>query len=358
VSFWCALTFAGVEVFPAGIIKGLVLRHLRWWFQLPIFSESGLLTVGYGYPNMLMAENYNAPGSPYWALKSFLPLAFPESAPFWTANEEPLPELAPVCEQPHPGMILCRNRETANVVALCGGQQPTFPRHAAEKYSKFAYSTVFAFNVPTEPLNLTCRGHDSMLALSEDGVHWRVRSAVTGRRIEAGMASSVFEPWQDVRITTWLIPHGAWHLRIHHVTTGRLLQSAEGGFAICYSDEAKGSQGAAWKSGPGAAFIPEGEFFSGIRDAGMLREGENILADPNANLLLPGTAIPTLRQELEPGEHWLGAAVLGGRGAGGKELWERGNSWKSTAEEIAGAFGLPWSAERAGAWVAKTFGGA
>ena len=41
-----------------------------------------------------MCEDYNAPGSPYWALKTYLMLALPESHPFWQAEEQPLPSLA------------------------------------------------------------------------------------------------------------------------------------------------------------------------------------------------------------------------------------------------------------------------
>lgn len=67
------------------MVKGIVLRHLRWWQTQPdIWSPSGTLTIGYSYPNMYvsnrichnydvlekvtnevqMAENYNSPGSP------------------------------------------------------------------------------------------------------------------------------------------------------------------------------------------------------------------------------------------------------------------------------------------------------
>lgn len=67
-SFWGALAYADVEL-PApltwGMVKGMVMRHLRWWqSQHNMWSPSGTLTVGYSYPNMYMAENYNSPGSP------------------------------------------------------------------------------------------------------------------------------------------------------------------------------------------------------------------------------------------------------------------------------------------------------
>ena len=93
-AFWAACAFADEEVLPWGRVKGLLLRHLRWWSQMPIADRDGVLTIGYAYPNLLMSESYNAPGSPYWALKIFLVLALDEDHPFWAAVEEP-PEALP-----------------------------------------------------------------------------------------------------------------------------------------------------------------------------------------------------------------------------------------------------------------------
>lgn len=46
-----------------GHIKGLVLRHLRFWGkQKDIFRSDGTLNIGYLYENMNMTENYNGFG--------------------------------------------------------------------------------------------------------------------------------------------------------------------------------------------------------------------------------------------------------------------------------------------------------
>ena len=60
-AFWSALAFADVEAYPWGVVKGIILRNIRWWMKQPIFDERGLLTIGYRYPNLKMAEFYNAP---------------------------------------------------------------------------------------------------------------------------------------------------------------------------------------------------------------------------------------------------------------------------------------------------------
>jgi hypothetical protein len=63
-AFWGACELAGVECLAPGVTKGLLLRHLRWWLARPICDESALLTVGYGYANLLFAENYFSPCAP------------------------------------------------------------------------------------------------------------------------------------------------------------------------------------------------------------------------------------------------------------------------------------------------------
>jgi hypothetical protein len=108
--FWGALAFADVEL-PApltwGVIKGLLLRNFRWWAaQKDIFNSDGTLTIGYTYPNMYLAENYNSPGSPYWCCLAFCPLALPELHPFWTSEEahypsDALPEVQSIEKPKH-----------------------------------------------------------------------------------------------------------------------------------------------------------------------------------------------------------------------------------------------------------------
>jgi hypothetical protein len=52
-----------------GHVKGMVLRHLRWWSkQEDIFKSDGTLNIGYCYENMTMTENYNGFGesNPVW----------------------------------------------------------------------------------------------------------------------------------------------------------------------------------------------------------------------------------------------------------------------------------------------------
>lgn len=91
-----------------------------YWMKQPIFDNGGILTVGYTYPNLFMSETYNAPGSPYWALKAFVFLALPDDHPFWQADEAPFPSLEPVHCIRECDMLICHRSHEA--VALTAGQ--------------------------------------------------------------------------------------------------------------------------------------------------------------------------------------------------------------------------------------------
>lgn len=233
-AFWSALVYAGVEGFPIGVVKGLVLRNLRWWFSQPIFDAGGVLTIGYTYPNLVMAENYNAPGSPYWALKTFLPLALSAEHPFWKEEELPLPDIPAVIVQKPAHLVIVREPASGHVAAFNSGHLYTNEHtHTSAKYEKFVYSTGFGFSVPRSEWGLSQGAFDSMLALSESGDNlYRVRRRNMESRIVDNVLHSVWKPWTNVEVRTWIVAGLPWHIRIHRIETGRPLDAAEGGFAL------------------------------------------------------------------------------------------------------------------------------
>lgn len=88
-------------------MRALLLRNISQWMSRPIFDNGGILTIGYGYPNLIISDRYNAPGSPYWALKVFYALALPPEHPFWTVPEEVFDyEPQKMLSEPH--MIITR----------------------------------------------------------------------------------------------------------------------------------------------------------------------------------------------------------------------------------------------------------
>jgi hypothetical protein len=229
--FWGALAFAGIEALPWGVIKGHYLRHLRWWSGQPITRRDGLLTVGYAYPNPLIAENYNSPNSPYWACKAFLPLALAADHPFWTAEEAaPLGDRTAPVSLASPGLVI--RHEPGQTVALSSGQANPAIRFGAEKYGKFAYSTRYAFSIESDLRAPDRAALDNMLGLIDaDGV-LRVRESCEDARIGSDLLYSRWRPWSDVTVETWLWWDGPWQMRTHRIDTGRLLRTIEGGSAV------------------------------------------------------------------------------------------------------------------------------
>ncbi len=322
-AFWGALGFADVEALPWGVVKGMALRHLRWWSGQPIFAPDGTLSIGYAYPNLNVGEQYNSPGSPYWAMKFFLPLALPESHPFWQVEELPLPDLPPVVHEPHPHMIVCRDRASRHVFALTSGQHEPWIRHAGEKYAKFAYSTAFGFSVPLGRRGLTQLAADSMLALSDDGEFYRVRERTTETEYVRGALRSRWSPLPGVEVETWLIPDPPWHIRVHRLNTDRPLWSAESGFALDRSGDNPIDRAGVEESGEGFALARYPAGSSGLRDLLGRRAGRVVRVDPNTNLLVPRTVLPTLVAQHAPGEHWLACAVL---------AYPRNDNWETAWE--------------------------
>ncbi len=329
-SFFAAMGVAEVtaEGIDWGVMKGFFLRNMRFWLNKPIFTGDGLLSIGYGYPNLIMSEGYNAPGSPYWAMKAFICLALPIEHPFWTADESPYTPPRK-CVQPSARLMIVRDEENAHVQAFSAGNHAPGIELSDAKYEKFAYSTAFAFSVPRSNRSLQQGAFDSTLAVTGDGLFWRTRFGSESFGMEEDRVVSVWKPYPDVTIRTTIRPMGDWHLRTHVIQTPRPLTCAEGGYAIQQEqgkhravtqmtveaprillnvkDEEAPPKG--WDAITVAAFAPWG--ISGLIGFRGYIAGEVLEPAPNTNLLWPRTLIPMLRADVMPGETRLMCAVLG-----------------------------------------------
>lgn len=308
-AFFSALAFIGGEsqALSYGEMKGLLLSNMRRWFSRPIFTRDGVLTIGYHYPNLLMAEGYNAPGSPYWAMKAFICLALPADHPFWT-SEEALPTVPAVSVQPHARMLIARSRDNSHVIAYQAGNHAFEHAHSEAKYEKFAYSTVFGFSVPKAQKKLEAGAYDSMLAVSEDGVTYFPRRGQTiNTKITKSKTVCTWSPMEGVDITTVIIPIDEWHIRVHRIHTDRALKAAEGGFSFARGakDEEIRSQDAH------SAVVSAAWGVSGILSLHGYAQGTLVRTEPNTNLMASRTLLPTLTADLPIGDSTLACAVFG-----------------------------------------------
>ena len=276
-AFYAAFAYAGLcddsdQLSSHGSVKGMLLRHMRWWAKTSkdIFNTDGTLTIGYLYPNMFMCEDYNSPQSPYWALKTLIVAGLSTNDSFWTAEELPHPlanksrlvrdESTGVSVVKPARQILCNHPGGSHHFLLSSGQFVVWPMKAAQaKYSKFAYSSAFGFSVPTGTL-IAQIAPDSTLAMSQDeGETWAVRwaslgdtriteisirdNSVKGSKVPALV--SRWRPWKSrgVEVETTLIAPSDyrpdWHIRVHRIRggsqdmpPGAKFHTVEGGFAI------------------------------------------------------------------------------------------------------------------------------
>ncbi|KAF5507247.1 hypothetical protein CGCA056_v013807 [Colletotrichum aenigma] len=378
-AFWAAAATAGVSL-PApvdnvGAVKGLLLRHLRWWAKQPdMFNTEGTLNIGFAYPNMYLSEDYNSPQSVYWCLKSFIVLGLDKDHPFWTSEEVPHPLDGAQWKNNRmsnheglncieviwpPRQILCSTPE--HHLFLSSGQMTTKTFKAREaKYGKFAYSSVFAFSVPTGNMLTQLAPDNTLCASNDDGDSWKVRWEPTDVRLEAtsivnrdGVSFEVqslvstWKPWKhlDMWIETALVPvmehFPGWHVRIHKINVGTMadtpswidsIRLVDGGFAIA-SHTTKGNflpevalqglEGEGFTQQADNALVLSTAGASGIVDlpmkfdsvggivgqggaSGVKSEVFLLKADPNTNLIAQRTFIPAVKHHISLRQHFSG----------------------------------------------------
>lgn len=356
-AFWAAAAVAEVDLpkpmDSPGAIKGMLLRHIRWWTKYTdVFNPDGTMTIGFTYPNMYLSEDYNSRQSVYWCLKSFIILGLPQEHEFWTCDEIPHPlaanipraDLGTVQANRPPRHILCSAPE--HHFLLSSGQMSTRHFKAREaKYGKLAYSSAFAFSVPSGPL-LHQMAPDSTLSVSlNDGETWTVRARPFDVQLgsvrvnDSGSVPSLTSRWTpfkycNLEIQTTLIPlveyFPGWHVRFHEVRGVEDLKTSswfssleivDASFAISAYTTAgyhvlqvtdsdthygKGDvyfandRGSLIKSEAGASGIVDlNPGRAGDGDSIRLKsEGLVIAADPNTNLISQRTFIPSLKHHL------------------------------------------------------------
>jgi hypothetical protein len=195
-----------------------------------------------------------------------------------------------------------------NVVALSSGQQNWEMRAGAEKYSKFAYSSRYAFSVEVNERGYGSAVFDGALGLSDDDRHYRVREENETARIAGNVLFARWHPWKDVTVETWLLPASPWHIRVHRITTPRALHATEGGFAV---DRADFNADISVEE-EGRAYVRTPTDLSAIVDlaATAQRAGRAHKALPNTNLIVARTLVPQLRGAIAPGVTVLATAAM------------------------------------------------
>jgi len=325
-AFFGALALSGIEAIPWGEVKYLALQNLRHWFKQDIFTDNGELSIGYYYPNLVMAEAYNAFGSTYWAMKAFMFMAVPQNHPFWTAKEKApkLPDHIPIPEAR--GII--QGDDTQRQFFVVGQHAAPWLSHAQSKYEKFVYSSHFGFSVPKSTIGLSQGAFDNTLAVCENDDFYRMKYGVESYQIYDDYLYSKWKPWSNVIIESYIIPIFPWHVRIHMVDTKRKLALADGGFAI-------DRQGGLIRiNDDNCCAVIRPESISAMINLYGQQQPIIVQTEPNTNLMTPLTLIPTLTATVSPGIYTFASAILGATGESPESYLEESPALTVSTEEI------------------------
>ncbi len=303
VSFFSACLLADVYPFSLEIMKGLIVRHLQNWMEKPIFDRDGILTIGYGYPNLMMAERYNAPGSPYWGMKAFAFLMLPDEHPFWRADAAAYPEklIGTACAMPAADMLMW-HYGTHTTAYTPGVYSPNGHGQIVAKYGKFAYDSRFSINMAKSEYELHENAPDSMLAFVIDGYVY-VRRICEERKITDQSVWSKWSPYPGIEVETTVTPDERGHTRTHKIKSSVSCVAYDCGFAVNRGSTESVGYGSAVEDN--AARVFNSYSSCAVKAAEGQGAGEIIIADPNLNLLYPKVAVPAVKYQIRKGKQTI-----------------------------------------------------
>lgn len=307
---FAAMAYAGLDL-DYGFLKNLVLRNLEFWMSKPIFDNFGVLSIGYGYPNITMSENYNGNGSPYWCNKVFLILGLDEEHSFWRAQAKEYPYekrkyLA------HARMIITHD-ENQHILAYVTGQHAVKDHgQGPAKYEKFVYSNQLGFSV-SRGTSLEEGAFDNTLAFSRKGENrYCMRNGFEDFYGEEKFLTVSYRPMNGVKVKSTVVPCSPWHVRIHQIENEEEIEIADGGFSLpqerCFqvvSGRETGrfkEENVKKKEKALAADFPWGSSCI-VSETGQ--NPELVIPFSNTNVLYNLTIIPAVKATLSKGRHLI-----------------------------------------------------
>jgi hypothetical protein len=300
-AFWSACAVAGVHPLPAGQMKGIIERNISWWLEHPILDRDGVLTIGYGYPQMEMTEIYNGPGSPYWAMKAFYLLALPEQDDFFDTESETLRWKEGVTALKTPNLAVQRYAD--GHVSLYPAGVTAYQEHGQgrRKYGKLVYDTRFAFSVARGNDAADLAAADSTLCFEIGGYFYERGPVKEGSVKEVGgriSTVSIWEPCKGIVVQTEIIPCEGGHIRHHMIKSEIDCTAYDNGWAVPVhvKDYTCTLEGSFASAGAGKYVCSVSGRYISPSEA----EPEGIItgAAPNTSLLYRNTAIPGVRYRI------------------------------------------------------------
>jgi hypothetical protein len=155
-----------------GQTRRILSAGLRYFLDRGALTN-GIFSRGWHGPHAATVQTYSGPASPYWASKGFVGLLLPESAPLWTATEEPPPAAGPdrTLVIPSVGWLVQTTQADGLVRVHNHGSDHMHPWHADggepdPLYARLAYSTrtgpTAVRNAADNHIALHVRGRESV----------------------------------------------------------------------------------------------------------------------------------------------------------------------------------------------------
>ncbi|QYN40897.1 DUF2264 domain-containing protein [Pseudonocardia sp. DSM 110487] len=217
-----------------GQTRRILSAGLRYFLDRGALTD-GIFSRGWHGPHAATLQTYSGPASPYWASKGFLGLLLPETAPLWTAVEEPPPSAGPdrTIVIPSVGWLVQTTQADGMVRVHNHGSDHINPWDADRGepdplYARLAYSTRTG---PTAVRNAA----DNHIAL-----HVRGRESVRRRIHRIGSGPDWVASWHQPqfpgppaypggppvaggpvlpqgRIESLVVARGAWEVHVHRL---------------------------------------------------------------------------------------------------------------------------------------------
>ena len=157
-------------------------------------------------------------------------LALDENHEFFKCTAKPLPKLNDLRIIPNAKMVI--QRQNGYPVMLTGGQWVEWGmKFVPEKYSKFAYSSRYAFCVSCGNTSTKSVSADSMLIFEKDGIYYMRRKCIKTNIFDDGTLYSEWSPFDGVLVKTYITPIKGGHKRKHIIESDRKYTVYDGAFA-------------------------------------------------------------------------------------------------------------------------------
>lgn len=294
VCYWSACAVTDMHQLDLGYIKAIISNHLNFWF-----SQKKLNSIGYAYPNLLLSEDYNANGSPMWAMKTFILLSLPDDHKFWKIEEKRNRHLQNIYKSEEPGFLFVTGDFHHYALSANQYSKSSILQHMS-KYGKFCYSTAFGWNLSRDVQGIENFAVDSTLALSIKGTNQYVsRGKISEYAIYDDYLYSQWDYGDIAKIKTWLIPvDEQCHIRIHCIDSIYELETYEGAFPVWNWNKKFDD----FKAISNGLEIKKGKMLSAIVDLYNNRKSKVVTQNPNTNIYsCEKNAIPTLHGFIQKG---------------------------------------------------------